>query len=206
MTGRIARAIVIVVVIAACTVLYGMRVAEVNDAYPKQSTVVFSFGDTATYAGENSSEGKVEYGDISITATSARLLDYSQIQKLIPGYVDGVVEANSASDVRALLIKIRAKNTSGTVQQVHFRDFKVQSRAWMNGLDLDLYLPLNNSQPTIVEIQPGEELQTTLAYTIYDTQFNSAADWVDINSRDFELALSYYPVKYTIALGCPETA
>lgn len=193
----------VAVAVIVCSVLYTVRVEQVNAAYPEQHAITYALDEPATFAGENSSGGKVAHGDFLVAAKEVHLVDYDGLKALVPDYSDFLFESHSASDLRALLVNMTAKNATGQNRQLHLRDFKAQSGAWSNGLFADLYLELNGGMPTIVDMEPGQELRVTLAFLMYDTQFNDASAWAKVDGRPFSLVLASYPDKYVIDLGVP---
>lgn len=174
-----------------------------NAAYPEQHTYDYSMGEEATYSGQNSSGENVESGAIVVKALDFRSVGYEQIKDIDPEYEASSIEDGSSSDMRAFLVDVQISNNSNDVQNVHIRDFNMESGAWTNGLYAPLYMNINNDPSTIVELQPDEKIERTLAYLIFDTQVNNRADWDKVEQRDYSLELALYPDKYLIELGVP---
>ncbi|WP_165053676.1 MULTISPECIES: hypothetical protein [unclassified Adlercreutzia] len=196
-----------IIAAAACVaiaVLCGFRIEQVNSAYPQQHSYVYSVGSEAVYAGQNSSGEEVDRGSIAVRALNFRSVGYGRIREMVPGYTDSSIEEGTASDMRALLIDLEIVNTSSDVERAHVRDYHVESNAWMNGLYAPLYMSINDDPSTIVELEPGEKVERTLVYLIYDTQMNSRGDWERVEQRSYSLELALYPDKYSIDLGAPD--
>ena len=197
-----------IVVAAACVVaavLCGFRIERVNAAYPEQRAYVYSLGEEATYAGQDSSGGEVEPGSITVEAEKSELVDYEGLRALVPGYADSFIEDGASDDMRALLVEVEIGNASSESRKVHVRDFSAQSGAWANGLYAPVYMTLNEDPSTIVELAPGEEARRTLVYLMYDMQFNGDG-WDGVDERSFDLVLALYPDKHLIELGVPAAA
>lgn len=195
-----------IAIAAACiavVVLCGFRIEQVNAAYPEQHTFAYSMGEEATYAGQNSSGGDVESGSITVKALDFRSVGYEELKEIVSGYEDSFIEDGNSSDMRELLVKVEIKNASFDSQKVHIRDYNIESGALTNGLDASLYMSINEDPSTIFDIPPGEVVERTLVYSIYDTQMNSPAEWVGIDQRSYSLELALYPDKYLIDLGAP---
>lgn len=196
------------VLAAACgavvaVVLCGARIAQVNAAYPAQHAYSYAMGEQATYAGQNSSGENVAASDITVMATGFRALDYAQLKDAVLGYADELMDSGGASDMRALLVDVEIVNDSTDAQSVHVRDFHLESGAWSNGLYTAIFMKLNSDPSTIVDLAPGERIERTLVYLMYDTQANSRAAWDRAEMRDYALELALYPDKYQIDLGSP---
>ena len=73
-------AIAIAVACVAAVVLCGVRVAQVNSAYPEQNAYAYSLGEEATYSGQDSSGGVVERGSVTVRAENTELLDYEGLE------------------------------------------------------------------------------------------------------------------------------
>ncbi|WP_080801321.1 hypothetical protein [Arabiibacter massiliensis] len=194
--------IVIATACIALAVLCGFRIAQVNAAYPEQHSRAFSIGEEATYAGQDSSGGQVEYGSILVRAEGSSLVDYEGLKALVPDHIDSFIEDGTFRDMRALFVEIEMRNASSEVKKVYVRDFSPQSGAWTNGLYAPLYMTLNDDPSTIIELEPGEKASRTLVYLMYDGQF-SGGGWERVSEREFELVLALYPDKYLIELGVP---
>lgn len=200
---RRALPVAIAAVCIAVAVLCGLRIEQVNAAYPERHTYDYSIGEEATYAGQNSSGGDVESGAIVVKALDFRSVGYEQLKDMDPEYEASSIEDGSSSDMRALLVDVQISNNSSGVQNVHIRDFNLESGAWTNGLYAPLYMSINNDPSTIVELQPDEKIERSLVYLIFDTQVNNRADWDKVEQRDYSLELALYPDKYFIELGSP---
>lgn len=200
---RKALPIIVAVACVAVAVLCGFRIEQVNASYPEQHTYAYSMGEEATYAGQNSSGGDVESGSIVVKALDFRSVGYEQIKDMAPEYEASSIEDGSSSDMRALLVDVQISNDSSDVQNVHIRDFNMESGAWTNGLYAPLYMSINNDPSTIIELQSDEKIERTLVYLIFDTQVNNRAEWDKVEQRDYSLELALYPDKYLIDLGAP---
>ncbi|WP_281656108.1 hypothetical protein, partial [Eggerthella sinensis] len=141
---RKALPIAIAAVCVAVAVLCGFRIEQVNAAYPEQHTYDYSMGEEATYSGQNSSGENVESGAIVVKALDFRSVGYEQIKDIDPEYEASSIEDGSSSDMRAFLVDVQISNNSNDVQNVHIRDFNMESGAWTNGLYAPLYMNINN--------------------------------------------------------------
>lgn len=206
MKRKVARAVGAAVALVVCAALFGLRVAQVNAATPAPEVHRFALGEEATYCGGDSSGGTVNLGDTMVTAENAALLNREELANMpgVPaGYVDNLMASTSANDMRALVVEVTLRNTTGEPRETHVQSFKARSGALSNGLFAEIYFMLNDGLSTRVPLEPGGTQKATLVYLLYNSQLNSAGAWQHVDERAFDLVLTVYPQQYVINLGQP---
>lgn len=188
----------VVVVVVAC-VLIGFRIGEVNDALLERHVLAYGVGEPvsyATFAGEKSDGA-------SLSVLGSALLDQKELDQVVPGYENRVIKAGGASDMKALVVRLRLVNAGDKPVDSPAQYLKLRAGAWANGVDPLLIPPMNPSLSTL-QLQPGEQEEVLVTFEAYNTQFGfNTAQWQNFSQSRLQLVLASYPDDVYIDLGRP---
>lgn len=176
------------------------RIEYVNSQYPIRDEIEFAEDEEASFAGWDPCMSKFEYGDISVLVQRAAIMSENELSVVLPDYVDGVIEAGGASEMKAIFITTQLTNDTGKTQKIALYRFTVQSGAWSNVIDPNVFSEINEVDALEVELEAGESEAYTFPYFVYDTHFATHSQWKNLKERDFDFVLSTYPTKYEIRL------
>lgn len=155
------------------------KVIKVNREYPQAPSKYITFGDT--YDMEP---------DISVTVNKTTWMTNQEYVKEFGEDVD----IKKEQDARIVYTDITLKNNSQEEKPVDFYKFYIEKTGYYNGLALDIFLNLPNTEKASVKLKAGEECQTTLVYVLYDYQFPKEV-WENIENENFYLVNSRYPIR-----------
>jgi len=154
---------------------------------------------------EHAMNEAIKGGETSLAVQSYDLLNGSQLRKLLPDYEEVIKNSDGSSlkddQVRYLLVHIKLINNSDEIQKMMIANIVAESLIWANGIDAEIYMDLNigKGSPMSIELQPKQELEVIVPYSMYSFQFQ-AKDWKNVDNRAFDLSLSTYPKKHIITL------
>lgn len=186
-----------VLVAVLLALFYVVRLAEVNDGFKGYPKEVFDRADAASYDDiEHGSE--MAAGDIEVRVTSFDSVTSEEIERAYD-FVDPVSTNDDVHDMRFLVVGLTVRNCSTGEKEVFAGKYELESGAWINGLNLPLYLIMNENNPVQGSISPGEEMSVYLPYSAYDQQFGDS--WRGFDDRSFELILTAQPKICLIDLG-----
>lgn len=102
--------------------------------------------------------------------------------------VDGKTE-----DARVGLINFTITKNSDSEDRFDLANIGFSSGAWGNQFDMELFYMLNADLDSMVlDFPVGEQQQIVFPLTLLESQF-TAAQWVEVDSREFYINLQYYP-------------
>lgn len=98
-----------------------------------------------------------------------------------------------SEDVRVGLINFTITKISEGKDILDLSNIGFSSGAWGNQFDLELFYLLNPELHNIaLALDVGEIQHITLPLTVLESQF-TAAQWTDIDNREFYINIQYYP-------------
>ncbi|MCH4184745.1 MAG: hypothetical protein LKF61_04580 [Eggerthellaceae bacterium] len=174
------------------------RMYYVNNAAPPHQIISYKLNDYVSLREID------ETSDIQIASKEYALFTIDEYQHRFGKIDESVLSQNQTCDTKILVLKMSALNKGPQENQTNLCLYSVQQDAWVNGVDLLLYMPLNKAKSANITLQPNEERTVLLPYSMYDFQFGFNDNWIHINENPFELVLKTYPNKVFIALGLPE--
>lgn len=181
------------IIITVLAVLSTFRIINLNQAYPNPAIFSHKMGN------------QIKGGDIALTFYDFQLKSGVAFRQSYPDYNDNVLNKDMTpvrDDQRYVLsVNVNVKNESDKEAKISLVQICAESLSWSNGIDGELYRLVNptSRDPMRIVLQPYEEKEITLPYTLYALQF-SEKDWKDIEQRCFDLVLSYYPVRNIVIL------
>jgi hypothetical protein len=111
------------------------------------------------------------------------------------------VSLNTNDEINVMLVEVEVKELKNYDL---YKDFDimysvVESGAWFNGMDRELYLALNGEN--LENLYDDKQNSTTviLPFTMYKVRFNNRS-WKNLDDRDYQLVFNWYPVKKQIAM------
>lgn len=176
---RIYKFLLLIVVIIAITVPSVMQYKKVNAEMPQAVIEEYAIND------------KVGYEGFEILVLGYKFMDFSELDKEVKEYNTMLNE----SDGKVLLVDIKVVNNNKDKKKLDI-DASVQSNAYSNNFDIELYYYYNDTGFTL---GAGEEQTYKLPYTIFKYNFTEKA-WSELNQRKFDFVISLYPVKRTVSL------
>ena len=181
------------IVIALSVILSSIQLYIVNQRFPNANTISHTLNEM------------INGGNTSLIVMDSQLLDGVQINQLYPEYVDSVLNPDGTQvrpeQIKVLLIHAKLINNTEETQKMTLVQMYAESLIWYNGIDGGLYPLFNPDNPNPIEVtlEPNQEIEVSIPYTMYDFQFQQQ-DWIDIRSRKFDLCLSFYPDRHIISL------
>ena len=177
--------ILLIIILGSVVLLY--HIFMINNKYPNPKINIFHMND----------EVLIEDNKV-VKVKECALYSLDKVHKLYPEY-DFQNENIYTDDesVKMFLVKVEISDTSDNKAEVDLSNFILQSGAWANGWDLELYSIINQKKLSIVSEQKSKVIY--LPYFLYDFQF-SEKDWRNIEKRKFCLVTSVYPEKRIIEL------
>ena len=142
-------------------------------------------------------------GSYQITFSGWQWGNESLVKAEFPGFVlawagkDGREE-----DVRVGMVGLTITKASDDGDILDLSDMGFSSGAWGNQFDLELFYLLNPGlKDMVLDLAVGEVQQVTLPLTVLESQF-TAAQWADIDSREFYVNVQYYPEHIRFLCPC----
>ena len=124
---------------------------------------------------------------------------------MLPDYVDEVENTDGSKvrdeQIKVILVRAKLENTTSITQTIELVQIYAASLVWSNGIDGDLYPRLNPEvkNPMLVTLEPSQEIEVVIPYTMYDFQFSQEV-WDNMQYTNFDLVLTFYPDKHFIKL------
>jgi hypothetical protein len=179
--------VIAVVVVAALLTAAALRIAQINTRFPNPTVVEHQLGETFMVEG------------VEFRITDVCLIGYAEMKKTVPSYeiefLDEQQNPFEPSRLRFLLVGMDVRRVSQGSPSFSLTWSYVQSRAWRNGFDHNLFRNLNEGKEVSSALDGSETARLVLPYTMTDTQFKSQADWETVEDRPFDLIVSTYPVE-----------
>lgn len=169
---------------ASCVllVLAGVRIVWLNQRYPPAETATYTCGQAAPY------------GNFSLTVTDSRFLLEDEISSLF------AQELQEGLDIKCLVLDFQVKNNGSQTEQIDIYNFILESQAWKNGINLAVFMALNqeNTKASLSPmLEPGESMTLILPFHMLSDQYRPS-QWAHVEERDYLLTYSLYPVKQSI--------
>lgn len=173
--------------------LFLSRFTYINKKYPNPQIVTHQIGET------------ILGGDVSLLFSDYELYSGERFRKVLPDYQDSVMNEDMSqikdSQKYVLVASVSIENKSTEEKTISLVQITAESVSWSNGIDGEIFALLNEGakDPMNIHLQPGEKKDLLLPYSIYEFQFQER-QWENIESRDYNLVLSYYPVRNIVSL------
>lgn len=180
-------AFVIVAIGVGCT----LRIIRLNRNYPNPEVQRYTTNEPFIM------------DNFEVTVTEHQLLTVPEIKEQMADYdVTYVDNQGNNMDERLLLTELHLKNIGKEADVFYTYPCTLQSNAYSQGIILEYYddfnLHLENTDGAVF-LEPGEEITVYLPYIIYQISFLDSA-WSKIDSREFELVFSLYPINRVVTL------
>lgn len=182
-----------ILLIITIITLSSIRIFHLNSRFPNPQIIEHSVGEI------------INGGETSFQVLDSELLSGADIKQLFPDYIDPVENSDgskvSDDQIYALFVHAKLINNSNVTQKMVLVQMYAQSLIWFNGIDGRLYPLLNPDakNPMEISLEPGQEIEVTIPYSMYNFQY-TAEDWNNITNRKFELIISFYPEQHIINL------
>lgn len=182
MKGRMWAFYVITICLAVFFVGGIWKSISLYQKYPNPSVQTYLYGESAQIGSYEIVLGDWKWDDG--TEVKARFPEYVFPQREIDGRLE---------DMRVGLITFYVtKNTEGD-DKFSFPDVGFSSGAWDNQYDMELYYLLNSHLRTMtLDLEVGETQHVILPLVLLEGHF-TAAQWKEIDSREFYINLQFYP-------------
>lgn len=192
-TRRFYLCIFLVLFAALAAVFSAIRIHNLNQQYPAPSILSHALNE------------KFDAGSVFFCFSNGSLTRGDAFHEEFPDYQD-IVTNRDGSTVRdtqyyILRTQLEIENPSDAPVQVYLGQIRAESLDWSNGIDLTLFQLQNaeRNDPTRIMVEANSTVQLTLSYILYDFQFKPPV-WSSIETRDFDLVLSYYPERHIVPL------
>ncbi|MCI9413564.1 MAG: hypothetical protein HFJ79_00100 [Clostridiales bacterium] len=161
---------------------------QVNRRYPEADNEIYAEG-----------EPLVE-GHLTYTLIDWALVTMGDIRQRDAQYKTSVAAPRGGlctdEQIRCLIVTLSVSSDADGQKVIPYRLIP-ESDGWYNEMDLELFYVFNDNPVT--QLDTGETTTLVIPYCLYDFHFRSA-DWAAIDSREFRLVLTTYPVKRSFAL------
>ena len=173
----------LVVIVIVCFVY---RYDKINTKYPTPQRVEYQMGEI------------VDYNDVKLLLKDFQILAINDVIDTYNLNKDDYVTASALEETVALA-RLRIQNDTNEKMKIQIYKLCLQSGAWSNEINYELYLSLNSGIGIELTLSSGEMLDIVLPFSAYNSQFNKN-DWESFSSRKFELCLSSYTQKRVIII------
>lgn len=179
------------------------RIASLNALYMERKPCFAPMGHSLRCDWATPLNTTLDQNELSIRATSFRIISQREERSLAGSYVDPVLESGGAAESKLAIVEIAMANIGDRALDVPVTTLHLQSGAWSNGVDNTLFHLLNNTADTVCKIDRGTQARVLLPFHLYDTQFNNMRAWQMADERPFELIVTLMPGKAAIQLDSP---
>ena len=182
-----------IILIGIITTLVSIRISTLNSIFPNPTLIQHQLNEN------------IILNDISFTALDCQLINGTQLKQMLPDYVDEVENKDGSKvrdeQIKVILVRAKLENTTSITQTIELVQIYAASLVWANGIDGDLYPRLNPEvkNPMLVTLEPSQEIEVVIPYTMYDFQFSQEV-WDNMQYTNFDLVLTFYPDKHFIKL------
>ena len=180
MINKKLKVLIFCIIIVVLFSLFVFRFYSVNKRYPQPVT---------TSVGLNE---PIDYNGYRITAVSSELTPATELTK--QGYK--MDDQDIFKDKLVLLVKLKVENIGKHTVKSSFVTSALQSEAWWNCMNLDLFYVFNDVE-TIESMDNADIYTITLPFDVIHEQFKEN-EWKNVRNRHFDLTLSTYPEKKVI--------
>lgn len=166
-------------------VLLGLRYYEVNTRFPSPKEKTIEFG-----------EG-IDYNGCTYQLTSWEWKDGSVIKELLPNYSLLLQENGEEYPIekeKVAFASIKVTNVSNQTQEVDFTSVALESGAWHNQWDIEVFNALNEGKGLVFQMEIGESCEIMIPIILFESQF-TGNQWKAVEQREFHIVLSSYPEK-----------
>ena len=178
--------IILLCCIPVVVILFFIQYYTINHKYPQYKSVLYEKSSTVSYNG------------FKINVTGAKILNDSEIKKWNHSFYDSI--KIDGQTMETVIVNIQIKNTTSSKAVYDVSSICLESNYWSNGIVLNGFLALNSSNDSMRPVlNPREVLSLQLPYTMIPTQFKKV-DWSEVKHRQFNLVLSFYPIKRVVLL------
>ncbi len=165
-----------------CIGIFGYRIYRINFKYPKADIMTAEMG----------SEQVMSDG-VSMKVLDVRNYFRDEAEKAFGRDITETIGSGD-SDYRISVINVELTNTSDQEREIPLYEFTYDSVDYSNGIPQELLPYVTDQYDGYAVLQPGNCVQETLAYVIFDFQFKEKT-WIDIDNKEFVLVRDRYPVK-----------
>lgn len=160
---------------------YSVCFYRVNKKYPQTKTRIYT-------ANEPVRENGIEY-----TVLGSRFYTNKELRSL-PHFPKESYENGE----KLITVEVKVKNVSDKPIEMEGDLLRMESVAWGNGVDMGARQYFNEADDVgYFEIQPGEERQYVLPYTMIKEMFHKG-EWKKAEDREYYLVISVYPERKII--------
>lgn len=180
--------------IVIIVILYGVRFNSINKQYPDPEVCKMNAGK------------ELRLGDIMITEQKMKIISGAELTKIatddyFPTNADGSTIRRDR--VKGILVYVQINNLSKADKVIDFTTINIESGAWNNGIDPELFIMLNKGisiQKNILPANTKEEI--IIPFSMVDTMVKHK-DWKDVGSKNYNVVLALYPKKLMLT-GKPD--
>ena len=182
-----------IVVVGVITALVSIRISMLNSIFPNPTLIQHQLNEN------------ILLNETSFTALDCQLISGTQLKQMLPDYIDEVENKDGSKvrdeQIRVILVRAKLKNTTSITQTIELVQMYAASLVWSNGIDGDLFPRLNSDvkNPMLITLEPNQEIEVIIPYTMYDFQFSQEV-WDNMQYTNFDLVLTFYPDKHFIKL------
>lgn len=166
------------------------RICVVNKQYPSPQEICFHTNEDCIVS------------DYRIRLLDMELLSGEETQEIVSGMtilynIDGTPYPWEKQ--KLVLATLEIEGTGNQDRMLDLTEIAVESKAWGNGMDGELFPVLNSETGSLYEkLKEGEKQTIICPFLLADNQFTEK-DWKNLNAEKFSLILSYYPEKIILS-------
>lgn len=191
--------LVVRIIIAICVADFIVtRITAVNAPWASRKTKYFEIGETVALERTLSTGESVHNGDMTILADQPTIIDVNRLSDINIEYTDPLLSSGNAHAAWAILIPLTISNGAARAISLPLMDFNLQSGAWTNGTDPNLFEAINPSVGMVSQLAAHSALHVTMPFIVYDITCPSYTDFQNMTKKNYELLLSLLPNRCSI--------
>lgn len=171
----------VILVVLLLMLVYGVCFYRVNKKYPPAKTMVYDAGEP------------VQADGIEYMVLGSGFYTNKELRKL-PDFPEESYENGE----NLITVEVKVKNVSNELKEMEGDILRLESIAWGNGVDIGARQYFNEADDVgHFKIQPGEEREYVLTYTMIPSMFHSR-EWKKVKERKYYMVISFYPERKMI--------
>lgn len=181
---------IVLIAVIGLVALFTVNYIRLNRLYPNPALETYRLGQP------------VSVDDFEITVKKFQMLDSDTLIQQYKIDDDDTINYLRRCPMKIILVTAAVKNNAKSKQGLStvIELCNIQSFAFANGMDQDIFHIVNLKDSYKSQLKSGEETTVVLPFDLGEPGFKKE-DWANINSRKFDLVVSTYPVKKSIHLN-----
>jgi len=180
-------AVCIAALLVTTLVVFVYQYDNINRKYPNPKRITYKMDEEFSFYGL-----ELKFVNMEIL-TFDRLI---QKYKISTDNLQGI----EGTEEKVVLINVQIVNKTDEEKIIELFRFSIQSGAWSNDLNYELFLAINKNSSVQPTLKQNQKMSVIIPYSAYNVQFTEK-NWRSFTTREFEVSLSSYPVKEIVKLN-----